>query len=451
MKITPLIFLLCKSLPIFAQSGEIDLTALENYADQAVPAYIDRDNTPEDNAITDLGATLGRILFYDKRLSRNNTISCASCHQQEHGFSDLDLASTGVAGTTGRHSMRLVNGRFAQSRRFFWDNRADTLEAQTTQPIQDHVEMGFSGTLDDPDFGDLVTRLNAIDDYRVLFTAIHGDSAITENRVQLALAQFVRSIQSFDSKFDLARAGEPNQNTPFDAFTDAENQGKALFLDQAGCASCHRPPEFDIDPNTGNNGIVSSLEGGTDFTNTRSPSLRDLVKPDGSSNGAFMHDGSLETLADVVAHYNAIPAVVTGLDRRLQRRGGGQRLNLSAQEQSHLVAFLETLSGSNLYTDPKWSNPFNEEDELTLIVLPPESLEMTLSENGDTPTVQLSTVGVPGLEYLFQQSSDLSNWSDTLVTPDEDSNAKSKMNSSMPENLQKGSKLSEALSPEVCS
>ena len=95
-----------------AQDGVLDLTTLHNYANQSRPLYITRDNTPGNNAITDAGATLGRVLFHDKRLSRDNTVSCASCHQQSHAFADTPVASTGVDGTTSRHSMRLINARF---------------------------------------------------------------------------------------------------------------------------------------------------------------------------------------------------------------------------------------------------------------------------------------------------------------------------------------------------
>jgi cytochrome c peroxidase len=135
------------------------------------------------------------VLFHDRRLSRNDTVSCSSCHAQSHAFADPAVASTGVAGTTGRHSMRLVNERFANEVRFFWDERAATLENQTTQPVRDHVEMGFSGTSGDPDFAALTAKLTAIDEYRVLFAMTFGDAAVTEARIQLALAQFVRSIQ----------------------------------------------------------------------------------------------------------------------------------------------------------------------------------------------------------------------------------------------------------------
>ena len=106
--------------------------------------YIDDDNSGG-NAITNSSVLLGRVLFYDKNLSVDNTISCASCHQQVNGFGDDARLSQGVDGMTGRHSMRLINARFGNERRFFWDERANSLEQQTTMPIQDHIEMGFSG------------------------------------------------------------------------------------------------------------------------------------------------------------------------------------------------------------------------------------------------------------------------------------------------------------------
>ena len=115
----------------------IDLDNLKNYANQSIPAYITKDNTAG-NPITNKGATLGRILFYDKNLSSNNTISCSSCHQQTHAFGDTNITSNGVNGTTSRHSMRLINSRFANETKFFWNERAINLETQTTMPIKDH-------------------------------------------------------------------------------------------------------------------------------------------------------------------------------------------------------------------------------------------------------------------------------------------------------------------------
>jgi cytochrome c peroxidase len=411
------------SASVKAGDGVIDLTALANYAAQPFPAYITRNNTPGNNPITDRGATLGRVLFYDKRVSRNGTVACASCHAQARAFSDSATASNGVAGTTGRHSMRLINARFAAESRFFWDERATSLENQTTQPIKDHTEMGFSGTLGDPAFADLVTRLTAIAEYRVLFAMTFGTATITEARVQRALAQFVRSIQSFDSRYDAGRAIAGNDGNPFPNFTAQENAGKQLFLAPpggpgggAGCAGCHRPPEFDIDPNSLNNGVITKIGGGTDLTNTRSPSLRDLLGPGGQPNGAFMHDASLPTLAAVINHYNGIPGDNTNLDPRLRRPGGVQNLNLSQAQKDSLVAFLGTLTGSAVYTDKKWSDPFNAAGELSLIVLPSDAVSIRSNGNG---TATVSAQAAPGLQYQLWSSPNLSSWSNiATVTPD---------------------------------
>lgn len=358
-------------------SGTIDLDNLFNYAGQTHPNYINKDNTPGTNPIDNKIATLGRVLFYDKNLSNNNTISCASCHQQAFAFGDPDVTSTGLnGGQTGRHSMRLINSRFSNEGQFFWDERAISLEDQTTKPIQDHVEMGFSGTNGDPDFDDLITKLSDIDYYQTLFEFAFGDATINEDRIQRALAQFIRSIQSFDSKFDVGRGMAPNNGQDFANFTAQENLGKQLFLDPpnvggAGCAGCHQPPEFSIDPNSLNNGVITVVGSATDtdLTNTRSPSLRDLVNPDGNLNGPLMHDGSFSTLLEVIDHYNAIPndPANTNLDPRLNPPGPGtQNLNLTADEKDALVAFLGTLTGTDVYTNEIWSDPFDASGNLTL-------------------------------------------------------------------------------------
>ena len=354
--------------------SSVDLENLANYANQTVPSYIIKDNSLG-NAITDKGATLGRVLFYDKNLSSNNTISCASCHKQEFAFSDTNVASTGVNGTTGRHSMRLINSRFASETKFFWDERAINLETQTTMPIKDHGEMGFSGENGDLSFNDLITKLSAIGYYKELFTFVYGTEEITEAKIQSALAQFIRSIQSFDSKYDIGRALAINDGQPFSNFTAQENQGKNLFLSPPifnasgvrtsgglGCAGCHRAPEFDIDPNTLNNGIIGTIAGtGIDSGNTRAPSLRDLVRTDGTSNGPMMLTGVITTLQAAIGHYGTINLAPgnNNLDPRLTPNGVGQQLNLTATEVNAVIAFLRTLSGTDVYTNTKWSNPFN--------------------------------------------------------------------------------------------
>jgi len=351
----------------------LDLNNLNNYANQIIPAYITKDNTAG-NTITNKGATLGRVLFYDKNLSSNNAIACASCHKQESAFSDTDVASTGVNGLTIRHSMRLINSRFANEAKFFWDERALTLELQTTMPIKNHGEMGFSGTNGDAPFSALLTKLEQIGYYKELFQFVYGSQEVTESKIQLALAQFVRSIQSFDSKYDAGRALAANDGQPFTNFTNQENQGKNLFQTPPvfdalgirtgggiGCVACHAAPEFAIDPNTLNNGIIGNLNApGIDITNTRAPSLRDLVKTDGTINGPMMHTGVIGSLQAAIGHYGTINLAPgnTNLDPRLRPNGFGQQLNLTAPEVNAVIAFLRTLSGTNVYTDTKWASPF---------------------------------------------------------------------------------------------
>lgn len=377
-------------------AGTIDVLNLLQYANQPIPTYSARDNTPADNAITNAGATLGRVLFYDKKLSINNTIACASCHQQEFAFSDTARLSVGFNGElTGRHSMRLSHSRFGQEDHFFWDERATSLEDQTTHPLHSSVEMGFDGT-NGADIDSLIRKMEGLAYYQRLFPLAFGDPNITEERMQKAMAQFVRSIQSFDSKFDIGRVQVAADTDDFPNFTTQENLGKTLFLNTvgnggAGCQRCHRAPDFDIDPNSDNNGIVAVAGDpmAIDTVVTRSPSLRDLVGPGGTSNGAFMHDGSLETLLDVINHYDRIPnnPANTNLDDRLKRNNGNPRpLDLTDEEKDALVAFLRTLTSSDIYTNEKWSNPFDEMDNLTVTDAPPNFVVILVDDMGWTGT-----------------------------------------------------------------
>ncbi len=373
---------------------------LYDYAGQQVPFYIQSDNTAV-NSISNAGATLGRVLFYDTRLSFNDSVSCASCHQQELAFGDSAIVSVGANADTARHSMRLVNARFSDEARFFWDERAATLEQQTTQPIRDQAEMGFSGLQGAPSFDDLLVKLSDTDFYPSLFTQAFGNSVITEQRMQTAMAQFIRSIQSFDSRYDQGRASTANDRLSFANFTAEENEGKRLFIENAqfnattgerlagsglGCQLCHRAPEFSIDNNSRNNGVITVAERPLqqDMTITRSATLRDLFSPDGVQHGPYMHDGSLASFEDVLDHYNDINAdrrVNTNLDQRLNGSGGtangalgasGQKLLLTQTERSAVLAFMKTLSGTNLYTDPRWSDPFNKDGSLDLSKLSSE-------------------------------------------------------------------------------
>ena len=362
-------------------SASIDLSSLFDYDGQTIPNYIPNniDNTPNNNNLTDIGATLGRVLFYDKNLSLNGTVSCASCHQQQFAFSDTATVSVGFDGaTTGRHSMRLVNARYGREVNFFWDARAATLEDQTSQPIQDFGEMGFSGTNGQPDLDSLIRRMNDITYYPTLFQNAFNTNEITEERIQFALAQFIRSIVSFDSRYDeaLAAAGG-DEDADFALFTAAEEAGKDLFMNNqnaggAGCDRCHRAPAFDMDDDRNNNGVitVAGNPSATDLTNTRSPSLRDLINPDGTLNGPMMHDGSFTSIRQMIDHYDN-PPFNNSLDGRLRQGGNNgnqsQNLNLTETEKNNLEAFLLTLTGSNIYTDEKWSDPFDDHGRLFLL------------------------------------------------------------------------------------
>jgi cytochrome c peroxidase len=354
--------------------SNIDLENLENYANQTIPSYITKDNS-NGNTITNKEATLGRILFYDKNLSANNTISCSSCHIQAFAFGDNVQASVGINGTTSRHAMRLINSRFSVEGKFFWDERAASLELQVTEPIQDHIEMGFSGANGDGNFETLIAKLQKIDYYKEMFTFVYGNETISEQKIQTSLAQFIRSIQSFDSKYDIGRAQANNDAQPFLNFSVEENAGKDLFLTPPqfnqngnrigggiGCAGCHAAPEFDIDPNSKNNGVIRTLASGNelDLLNTRAPSLRDVVKSDGELNGQMMHAGNFGLLSSVLEHYNniIINPQNNNLDPRLMPNGFGQRLNLTIRELNAITAFMKTLSGTDVYVNKKWGNPF---------------------------------------------------------------------------------------------
>ncbi|NND64220.1 MAG: T9SS type A sorting domain-containing protein [Flavobacteriaceae bacterium] len=394
--------LLYVGLSVIFIAATIDLDNLFNYANQEIPDYINKDNTA-DNEIDDKAATLGRVLFYDKNLSIDGAVACASCHLQSHAFGDPNVQSLGVNGLTPRHSMRLVNARFSDEESFFWDERAVTLEEQTTQPIQDPVEMGFSGTNGNPSFGDLITHLNTLDYYQTLFEFAFGDDEITETRMQLALAQFIRSIQSFDSRFDEGLNQVTYANEPFPNFTIQENKGKDLFLN-VGCADCHILSEFALHFNSLNNGVitVAGMPGEVDISVVRAPSLRDLTKRDGSLNGPFMHDGSFATLMDVVNHYNDIPnnPENTNLDTRLiDPNGEPQQLNLTEDQKQSLVAFLKTLGGTDVYTNEKWSNPFDEDGSIEII-----GGVLSISEESMAPEISIfpnPTQGVAKIETNF--------------------------------------------------
>lgn len=338
-----------------------------NYANVDVPDFFNlqpnttQDNTPNNNEVTDWGATLGRVLFYDKILSANNTTSCSSCHLQASGFSDPNQLSTGFeGGFTGRNSMGISNAKYYENGHFFWDERAETLEEQVLMPIQDETEMGLSLT-------ELVSKVEEQPYYPVLFEQVYGDDIVSSERISLALAQFVRSIVSYQSKYDEGRSQVNSPQTDFPNYTAEENLGKNIFFNGRGdCARCHTSDLFvgDEARNNGLDAILTDIGLGAVAGNANDNgkfkvgSLRNI-----ELTAPYMHDGRFETLEEVVEHYNSGVQTSATLDNRLQQRNSQDpvRLNLSEQEKAALVAFMKTLTDFELINDEKFSSPFPNE------------------------------------------------------------------------------------------
>ena len=329
-----------------------------HYANLDLPAHFTTpaaqrfDNTPEDNPTTDEGATLGRVLFYDTRLSANNTISCGSCHVQKHGFVDPSRFSKGFEGKlTDRHAMNLVNLRFHPRARFFWDERSGNLEAMVLMPIQNRIEMGQE-----------LERLPAIlardRQYAELFQHAFGDTDITVERIARALAQFLRSMVSFHSRYDDGMVSARSAADDFANFTQEENRGKALFL--RNCSLCHLPDQqahfIMTEPvNTGLDEDTRQADGGVgdislkpnQLGQFKSPSLRNV-----EVTAPYMHDGRFSTLPAVLDHYSSGGKNHPNKDVRVQP------LHFTDSEKAALIAFLKTLTDEQFLTDPKFSDPF---------------------------------------------------------------------------------------------
>lgn len=330
-------------LNVFEYNGNLPNHFLANGTAQ-------EDNTPNYNPVTNDGATLGRVLFYDKQLSKNNTISCASCHVQEKGFSDPNRFSTGFeGGLTPRNSMGLANSNFYRNGRFFWDERASTLEEQVLMPIQDGVEMGL--TLDE-----LVSKVSDDTYYKVLFQRAFGDEEVTSNRISRALSQFVRSMVSYQSKYDAGLVQTNNPRANFPNFTTSENLGKDLFFsNRTRCSECHHTNAF-VGDQARNNGLDATItDEGVGQGRFKTNSLRNI-----ELTAPYMHDGRFTTLTQVVEFYNSGVQNSQFLDNRLRQGNNARRLNLSNQEKQALVDFLLTLTDADFVSDEKFSNPFKE-------------------------------------------------------------------------------------------
>jgi cytochrome c peroxidase len=281
---------------------------------------------------------LGRWLFFDTRLSADNTTSCATCHSPAQGFSETERVSTGIRNQRGtRKSPGFVNAAWRLYPVFFWDGRADSLEMQSLGPIANPIEMGNTHEA-------MVRTLSAVRGYRQYFKEVFGTGEITKERVAKAIADYERTCMSGDSPWDRWRKHQDEA-----AVSDQVKQGHELFFGKAACSQCHLGQNFTDDrfhnlgvgwnPRTrtfADEGrfIVTKIAG--DRGAFKTPTLRDVAK-----HAPYMHDGSMATLHDVVEHYREGGARNPHLDPRITR------VPLTDAEVDALVKFMEALTGQN--------------------------------------------------------------------------------------------------------
>jgi cytochrome c peroxidase len=285
---------------------------------------------PDDNPYSPARAELGRILFFDGRLSSNGIISCAFCHEPGHAFSGSTAFSKGVTGEPDpRHTPTLINRAWGKSQ--FWDGRAPTLESQVIVPVTNPIEMGM--TVDR-----VVQTVQGIKGYSPLFAAAFGDSTINFDRMAKAIATFERTLVSGNSPYDRYLAGDRS------ALTKSQKAGLDFFNRKGECAECHTGPNFTTEK-FANLGIGMDLENPDpgrevltkrrgDFGRFKIPTLRDLAH-----RGPYMHDGRFKTLGEVLDLYAKGGLPNPHLDTRLTP------FYLDEQTKQDLLAFLDSLNG----------------------------------------------------------------------------------------------------------
>ena len=296
-----------------------------------IPLGLDRGLlAPPENPVTQEKAALGRRLFFDKRLSVDESLACSDCHQPCRAFSDGKRVAVGVKNQRGnRNTPAIINRTYGRS--FFWDGRISTLEEQVLQPIQNPKEMGA-------ELPAIVERLRTDSTYRGLFQKIFGQPPEVRF-LAYALATYVRTVLAGASRYDRYEAGEKT------ALTKPEQAGLRLFRGKARCALCHSGSNL-TDEDFHNTGIAwgegKFLDPGRfivtgkkeDQGAFRAPTLREIT-----NTAPYMHDGSLATLEDVIEYYNRGGNPNSYLDADLRP------LNLTAEEKKALLAFLRSLDG----------------------------------------------------------------------------------------------------------
>ncbi len=325
-----------------------------------IPTHFPDMLIPEDNPLTKEGVELGRFLFYEKRLSGDNTMSCASCHMPESGFSDPSQFSVGIDGIAGtRQSMALVN--LGWENFFFWDGGKSNLEAQILEPVPNPIEMHQS-------WKDAVAKLNADVKYRNRFFRAFNEEGIDSIKVAKAIAQFLRTLISAESKYDVmykyenGMALNASEQSILGTIDPEEWAGYDLFksLDGADCFHCHNGPLMQV-KKFSNNGLMPNAIndlGRAHVTNNpednykfKVPTLRNIAL-----TAPYMHDGRFATLDEVIEHYSSGIHMSPTIDPLIEfgSQGGVQ---LDAQEKHLLKKFLLTLTDNNFINNPNFKDP----------------------------------------------------------------------------------------------
>ena len=287
----------------------------------AEPAGLPPVPHPKDNPPTAEKISLGKQLFFDGRLSADNKVSCASCHDPAKGYSNGDQFATGVEGQKGgRNSPTIINSAYAKLQ--FWDGRAQSLEDQAMGPVQNPLEMKMTAEA-------VVAKLNAIEGYKKQFQQVFG-SDVTSDGLAKAIAAYERTVLSGDAPYDKFKAGDKA------ALSEAAARGMKLFFGKANCSACHAGASF-TDNSFHNIGVPGTDEGRTAINKSagdkgafKTPTLREIAR-----TAPYMHDGSLKTLEEVVAHYNKGGTPHPQLDEELFP------LKLTDAQVADLVAFLK--------------------------------------------------------------------------------------------------------------
>jgi len=321
---------------------------------------------PEQIKLRNYKARAGRALFYDTRLSQNNTVSCASCHHPDKAFADNFQASMGFDGIKGqRNSLALGNTvgfEFAygpeestESAAFSWDDTVENLQAQIKMALTHDVEMGM--TMDE-----VVRRVREEELYQALFDEAGPHREINEDFVLEAIEAFVNSIIAVDSKFDkeMNKISFPDPNVDFAGFTEEENRGKALF--NQNCSSCHGKAHTGVVKAASNNGLELNYsdqgKGAVtgmveDLGVFKVPFLRNIAL-----TGPYMHDGRFETLEEVINHYSENIQPHQNLGNQLRNLEGPKRFDFSDSDKDAIIAYLYTLTDNSIATTDKYLNPF---------------------------------------------------------------------------------------------